>query len=125
MKIAIVLAAIIALCAAEVVVLTPQNFDQIVLDETKNVFVKFYAPWCGHCQRMVPAWEQLADSVKDQSDVVIAKLDASEHQELGGRFGVRGFPTLKFFTKGNKQGKAYQGARDLESFKSFVTSNKE
>jgi protein disulfide-isomerase-like protein len=101
-----------------VVSLNPSNFDSIVLDSTKDVFVKFFAPWCGHCVRMAPAWEELA---KSQSKVVIAELDASQHSEVGSRFGVRGFPTLKFFSKSDKSGNiVYKGQRDLASFKAFV-----
>jgi protein disulfide-isomerase A6 len=95
----------------KVIDLNPDNFDQVVLDDSKNVFVKFYAPWCGHCVRMAPAFDELAAQAKN--DFVIAKLDASAHGDLAQRFGVRGFPTLKYFKKGAKETPvAYQGGRD-------------
>jgi protein disulfide-isomerase A6 len=105
--------------AGKVIELSPDNFDAVVLDDTKNVFVKFYAPWCGHCVRMVPAFEELAAQTK--GDFVIAKLDASTHGDLAGRFGVRGFPTLKYFKKGAKaEPIAYQGGRDSASMGSWL-----
>jgi len=114
--------ALVALVAASSVVdLTPDNFDSIV-DGSKNVFVEFYAPWCGHCKNLAPAWEQLADAFKGQDSVVIAKVDADSHRDLGTRFGVSGFPTLKFFSKGGdlKEPKAYEGARELDDLVKYV-----
>ena len=108
--------------AGSVVVLDGNNFDSIVLDKSKDVFVKFYAPWCGHCQRMVGTWNELAEK-NDNDDVVIAKVDADAHREVGSKFGVRGFPTLKWFSKSDKSGKDYQGGRDLASFQNFVKAN--
>jgi protein disulfide-isomerase A6 len=102
-----------------VIELSPENFDTIVTDPTKDVFVKFYAPWCGHCQKMAEAWDQLA---AESPDVVIAKLDASKHTDIGSKFKVRGFPTLKYFSKADKSGdNVYKGGRDLNSLKDFVT----
>eukprot|EP00994_Dinema_validum_P002387 NODE_1524_length_919_cov_79.944828_g1183_i0.p1 GENE.NODE_1524_length_919_cov_79.944828_g1183_i0~~NODE_1524_length_919_cov_79.944828_g1183_i0.p1 ORF type:complete len:268 (-),score=45.81 NODE_1524_length_919_cov_79.944828_g1183_i0:48-851(-) len=105
-----------------VIDLTPDNFDAVVLDDSKDVFVKFYAPWCGHCQRMEGAWNELA---KAEPEVVIARCDASKYNELGSRFGVRGFPTLKWFAKSNKAGDdSYRGARDMPSLQSYVMDQK-
>jgi len=58
---------------SNVVVLTDSNFDSVVNGD-KNVLVKFYAPWCGHCKTLAPIWEKVAiDLVRDE-DVVIAKV---------------------------------------------------
>jgi thiol-disulfide isomerase/thioredoxin len=46
-------------------------------DPTKDVFVKYYAPWCGHCKKMAPAWIELAEYLKDVEDVIIAEVDAT------------------------------------------------
>jgi len=110
----------IAKPASDVVVLTPSNFDSVVLDSTKDVLVEFYAPWCGHCKKLAPIWEKLATAFKNEPNVVIASVDADKHKDLGTRYGVSGFPTLKYFPKGNKEGKPYSGARELVDLVKYV-----
>ncbi|MQM19494.1 hypothetical protein Taro_052499 [Colocasia esculenta] len=105
---------------SNVVVLTAENFDQVVLDETKNVLVEFYAPWCGHCKNLAPTYEKVANAYKLEEEVVIANVDADKFKELAEKYGVSGYPTLKFFPKSNKAGEDYDGGRDLEAFVSFV-----
>jgi protein disulfide-isomerase-like protein len=89
-----------------------------VLDKTKDVLVKYYAPWCGHCKSLAPVWEELGAFYADNDDVVIAKFDATANEVAG--LSIRGYPTLKFYSKDNKNGIDYEGDRDLESFKSFL-----
>nr|XP_058141603.1 protein disulfide-isomerase A2 [Dasypus novemcinctus] len=99
--------------------LVGDNFEQVAFDETKNVFVKFYAPWCTHCQEMAPAWEALAEKYRDREDIVIAELDATAN-ELEA-FAVHGFPTLRFFPAGpGRKVIEYKSARDLETFSKFL-----
>jgi len=104
------------------VTLTPENFDSVV-DGSKNVFIKFYAPWCGHCKSMVPAYEETAEAFARESDVVIADVDADAHKDLAGRFGVSGFPTLKFFKKGSTEPVDYNGGREAADIIEYI--NKE
>ncbi|KAJ1261795.1 hypothetical protein BS78_09G058100 [Paspalum vaginatum] len=110
----------IAAVPSSVVVLTPETFDSIVLDETKDVLVEFYAPWCGHCKHLAPVYEKLASVYKQDEGVVIANLDADKHTDLAEKYGVSGFPTLKFFPKGNKAGEDYDGGRELDDFVKFI-----
>ncbi|KAI3980693.1 hypothetical protein MKX01_025258 [Papaver californicum] len=110
----------LAAIPSSVVVLTGENFNEIVLDETKDVLVEFYAPWCGHCKSLAPIYEKVASAYKLEGDVVIANLDADKHKDLAERYGISGFPTLKFFPKGNKAGEDYDGGRDVDDFVSFI-----
>ncbi|KAJ6334422.1 hypothetical protein OIU76_008106 [Salix suchowensis] len=110
----------IAAVPSSVAVLTADNFNDIVLDENKDVLVEFYAPWCGHCKNLAPTYEKVAAAFKSEKDVVVANLDADKYKDLAEKYGVSGFPTLKFFPKGNKAGEDYDGGRDLDDFVAFI-----
>lgn len=110
----------IASVPTSVVVLNSDNFDEIVLNSKKDVLVEFYAPWCGHCKSLAPTYESLAAAFKNEEDVIIANLDADSHKDLGEKYGVSGFPTIKFFPKNNKDGEDYEGGRDIDSFVTFI-----
>ncbi|EQC36890.1 hypothetical protein SDRG_05719 [Saprolegnia diclina VS20] len=111
--------AVTAVMASDVVVLTPENFDDVV-DGSKNVLVEFYAPWCGHCKQLAPTWETVATSFKNVDDVVVAKVDADEHRDLGEKFEVTGFPTLKFWNKGAKYPDTYTSGRGEDDLVAFL-----
>ncbi|XP_078439106.1 thioredoxin family protein [Wolffia australiana] len=110
----------IATVSSSVVVLTSENFDSVVLDTKKDVLVEFYAPWCGHCKSLAPIYENVASVFKLDEDVVIANFDADKYKDLAEKYGVSGYPTLKFFPKGNKAGEDYDGGRDLADFVNFI-----
>jgi len=124
MKCLLVLASLLFLSTcSNVIDLTPENFEQYV-DGSKHAFVEFFAPWCGHCKNLAPAYEEIADAfAKDKDSVVIAKVDADAHKELASKFGVTGFPTLKFFKKGSTDPTDYNGGREAADIIEFV--NKE
>ncbi len=110
-----------AVVSADVVKLTSATFEEVAFDANKNVFVKFFAPWCGHCVRMAPAWEQLAKQVGDAA--VIAEVDVTQNEDIAEKVGIEGFPTLKLFKKGDRKGIEYNGARDTTALKDFVMKN--
>ncbi|CAK8544554.1 unnamed protein product [Lathyrus sativus] len=104
---------------SSVVVLSPDNFDKIVLDETKDVLVEFYAPWCGHCKALAYTYEKVAAVFRLEEEVVIANVDADEYKDLAEKYGVTSYPTLKFFPKNNKTGEDYVGGHELDDFVAF------
>jgi len=104
----------------DVLDLTNENFDAHVLDSNKNVLVEFYAPWCGHCKNLAPVYEKVAQTFKSESKCVVARVDADSEKDLGSRFGVSGFPTIKFFSKTNKDGEEYSGGRSEQDFIDFL-----
>eukprot|EP00613_Pedinella_sp_CCMP2098_P001393 CAMPEP_0171639276 /NCGR_PEP_ID=MMETSP0990-20121206/29606_1 /TAXON_ID=483369 /ORGANISM="non described non described, Strain CCMP2098" /LENGTH=242 /DNA_ID=CAMNT_0012212961 /DNA_START=8 /DNA_END=736 /DNA_ORIENTATION=- len=67
---------------------------------TGDWFVKFYAPWCGHCKALAPGWEEVAHDLKEEGTVNVAKVDVTESPGLGKRFNIKGFPTLLMISKG-------------------------
>ncbi|GLB33852.1 putative thioredoxin [Lyophyllum shimeji] len=99
-----------------------KSFDDVVLDDSKDVFIEFYASWCGHCKRLAPIWETLAEKYADLKDrLVIAKMEAQENDlPASVPFRVAGFPTLKFKPAGSRDFVDYEGDRSLESLIAFV-----
>ncbi|XP_050712885.1 thioredoxin domain-containing protein 5-like [Eriocheir sinensis] len=84
-------------------------------------FIKFYAPWCGHCQKLAPAWEALAHSFEHDKSVTIGKLDCTQHQSICTEFEVKGYPTLLWIVDGKKV-KKYAGDRSHDSLKDFAVT---
>uniref|UniRef100_A0A8C5G3W5 Protein disulfide-isomerase n=1 Tax=Gouania willdenowi TaxID=441366 RepID=A0A8C5G3W5_GOUWI len=99
-------------------VLVGKNFDSVTQNSSKNVFVEFYAPWCGHCKELSPIWDQLGEKYADHDDIIIAKMDATANEVEA--LTIDGFPTLKYFPAGGKEVISYTGKRDLETFSKFV-----
>ncbi|XP_061182893.1 thioredoxin domain-containing protein 5-like [Saccostrea echinata] len=97
--------------------LTDDSFPKHV--ETGSHFIKFYAPWCGHCKRLAPTWEDLAMHYLGQEDVSVAKVDCTVHRATCDSYGVRSYPTLYFFRNGEKVDE-YQGGRSLEDLLDYM-----
>ncbi len=60
---------------------------------------------CGHCKRLEPAYEEVGKAFDNSDSVVIGKVDADSEKALGSKFGVRGYPTLKYFPQGSTEPK--------------------
>jgi len=103
-----------------VVALEESNFDSVVLDTNKAVLVEFYAPWCGHCKKLAPDYEKVGETFASDSTVVVAKVDAESNRDLATKYGVTGYPTLKWFPRSDKSGVDYSGGRSPNDFIEFL-----
>ncbi|KAL5504106.1 hypothetical protein ACEPAH_8179 [Sanghuangporus vaninii] len=103
-------------------ILDVHSFDEVVMDPTKDVLVAFTAPWCGHCKRMKPTYEDVAKTFLPESNCVLANVDADAkvNAPLAMKYEISSFPTLKFFSKDNKEPEDYDGERTEEAFVNFL-----
>lgn len=97
----------------DVVELDSSNFRSEVLDSDELWLVEFYAPWCGHCQRLEPEWKRAAKNLKGIANVAAVNMDA--HSSVGAPYGIRGFPTIKVFGYDKQSPADYQGARSADA----------
>merc|ERR1711934_449711 len=94
-------------------VIVSKTFQSQVVNGDKDVLVKFYAPWCGHCKDLAPKYEALALKLKDKPHIVLAKVN-SEANEIKD-IEVKGFPTLRLWPGENKHSPVeYTGERTEE-----------
>ncbi|KAE8618060.1 hypothetical protein XENTR_v10009261 [Xenopus tropicalis] len=101
-------------------VVVAENFDEIVNDDSKDVLIEFYAPWCGHCKNLEPKYKELGEKLGDDPNIVIAKMDATAN-DVPSQYEVRGFPTIYFTPAGSKQKpKRYEGGREVSDFLSYL-----
>lgn len=91
-----------------------------------NQIVEFYAPWCGHCQNLKPAYEKAAKNLEGLAKVAAIDCDDDANKPFCGSMGVQGFPTLKIVRPGKKYGKPvvedYQGQRTAGAISEAVVS---
>jgi protein disulfide-isomerase-like protein len=109
--------------SSKVVFLGASNFTEQL--SKGDHFVKFYAPWCGHCSRLAPIWEKLPDALENlgRRTPIVAKVncDAAENIPLCSEYEVKAFPTLKLI-RPDKKYFDYEGQRDVDSFIKFLVN---
>jgi len=111
---------ILSIIASDVVILTSKNFESLTQASTGSTtgdwLVEFYAPWCGHCKKLEPIYDQVAEQLK--GEVNVAKVDVTANRDIGTRFEIKGFPTIKFLSKGKVY--TFKGRRSVEEIVEFV-----
>lgn len=116
-------AALASVAAAEnVVTLGDDDFDDHV-KQHKYVLAEFMAPWCGHCKSLKGPYEEAATHFKDvevEGGLSLVAVDATEAKKLAERFGVQGFPTLKWIINNGEDVLDYNGPREKAGIVSWI-----
>ena len=105
--------------SAAVKVIVGDNFEKMVFENDKYVFLESYAPWCSHCKELEPIWTKLAERLEAFDNLMIAKMDATSNEHPAHM--VHGFPDLRLFKKGSKATPIkYKGERTLKALTEFL-----
>lgn len=105
--------------SGNVKVAVAKNFEEVVTNNGKDTLIEFYAPWCGHCKKLAPVFDELGEKLADE-DVEIVKFDATAN-DVPAPYEVRGFPTLFWAPKHSKDSPVkYEGGRELDDFIKYV-----
>lgn len=106
-----------AAAAVSALELSPETYDSATAGKT--VFLKFFAPWCGHCKAMKPAWDGLMSEYENHASILIADVDCTAAgKPLCDQNDVKGFPTIKYGDPSALE--AYEGGRDEAALKAFA-----
>ncbi|XP_014556323.1 hypothetical protein COCVIDRAFT_26859 [Bipolaris victoriae FI3] len=101
-----------------VVSINGMDYDRVIAKSNYTSIVEFYAPWCGHCKNLKPAYETAAKSLQGIAKVAAVNCDEEMNKPFCGNMGVQGFPTLKIVRPSKKYGKPtvedYQGPRSAK-----------
>lgn len=106
---------------AGAVELTSDNWEASTAGKT--VFIKFFAPWCGHCKAMKPDWDELMDEYEGHASILVADVDCvGEGAKLCEGLDIEGFPTLKYGNPNDMED--YEADRELEALEKFTKNLK-
>jgi len=109
-----------ALFTGHPIELDAKRFDRHVAAEGLPLVVDFWAPWCGPCRSMAPAFENAAAELSP--DVRLAKLNSDDAPDVAARFGIRGIPTLIAFRNGREVARQ-SGAMQLPALLSWIRAH--
>ena len=98
-----------------------ENFSDF--SGNKPCFTLFYAPWCGHCKTTMPSWDELIK--KNNTTVVINKVNCDENEDLAQLHNIQGYPTIKYLPNGlnSNEGVEFNGERTVPGFLSFLNEH--
>ncbi|KAL3481202.1 thioredoxin/protein disulfide isomerase [Aspergillus californicus] len=103
-----------------------REYNQLIANSNYSSIIEFYAPWCGHCKNLKPAFEKAAKSLDGLAKVAAVNCDDDANKPFCGQMGIQGFPTLKIVTPSKKPGKPrvedYQGPRTAKGIIESVTN---
>ena len=102
------------------VALTDASFDRQLTRNELPLVVDFWAPWCGPCKMMAPAYEQAAARIEPRAR--LAKVDTEQNPMLAQRYSIRSIPTLAIF-KGGRQVASQPGAMGLPQLLQWIESH--
>ena len=91
-----------------------------IMSSDKPAMIFFYAPWCGHCKNAKPEFEKLMQMAKGKAHMI----DCDAHQNIAQKYDVKGFPTIRYYPNGPKNGnpREYSGNRSAEDMMKFMQS---
>jgi protein disulfide-isomerase A3 len=99
-----------------------KNYEELVMNNGKDTLVEFYAPWCGHCKKLTPIFEEVAEKLADE-DVMLVKMDATAN-DVNPSYDVKGFPTLFWLPKDAKDKPVrYEGGREVDDFVKYIAKH--
>ncbi|CAG0879088.1 unnamed protein product [Darwinula stevensoni] len=106
-----------------VTVAVAKNFKEVVTDNGKDTLLEFYAPWCGHCKKLAPIYDELAEKMKDEDGIAIVKMDATSN-DVPSTYQVTGYPTLYWAPKNKKDSPIrYSGGRELDDLIKYIAEH--
>ncbi|OQV09232.1 hypothetical protein CLAIMM_13375 [Cladophialophora immunda] len=104
--------------SSPVLQVTAKTYDSLIAQSNHSSIVEFYAPWCGHCQNLKPAYEKAAKNLAGLAKVAAIDCDDDANKPFCGQMGIQGFPTLKLIRPGSKPGRPivedYMGPRSTK-----------
>ncbi|GMH92024.1 hypothetical protein TrVE_jg2769 [Triparma verrucosa] len=107
----------VSLSSSEVVELTSKTFGAV--NKEGDWLLKFYAPWCGHCKRLEPTYNEVSERLKD-SKTKVGKIDGSSERSLAAIFSITGFPSLFYVAPDGQTVYKYKGSRTAEALVGYV-----
>ena len=100
-----------------------KNFNELVKDDTKDVLVNFYAPWCGFCKKIAPHYKKLAHILRKNNHILITRIDATKYDIPGS--DIQYYPTIRIYKASDKNSPiSYQPEKaDLNELIDFMKKN--